>query len=333
MDNPLFSIIVPVYNVEPFLDECLRSICQQIYSNFEAILVNDGSTDKSGSICDAFAKCDQRFKVIHKKNGGSVSARRAGAKAACGSYIVCVDGDDWISLNYLLMFKEEIDNKHPDIICCGHFVSDGNNDRKVPLTNINRYYTKAEIEKEIYPVLIQTEEAEYFSPSLWAKALKKELFYQQQQYVDGNISVGEDGACTIPCIFHAESLSLISECSYYYRTNILSITKNKKPFKWEGPKLISMHLERQLDLPRGDFQEQIYRKTVHDLFTVIVTQFYRDENLKEIENDIKNHLSDPYYAKAIEECRFKGSIKAKMMHCAMKYKLFWLIKIYAKYKR
>jgi Glycosyltransferases involved in cell wall biogenesis len=332
MENFLFSIIVPIYNVDLYLEECLNSICKQTYTNFEVILVDDGSTDKSGAICDMYVKRDQRFRVIHKKNGGLVSARQAGVTEAKGDYIVCVDGDDWISLNYLLMFKEEIENNHPDIICCGHIISDGLDNKKVLLSNENRYYTKEEIRREIYPSLIQTEKAEYFSPSLWAKAFKSNLYYQQQQHVDINISVGEDGACTIPCIFYAESMSLISECLYYYRTNFLSITKNKKPFRWDGPARVSRHLEKQLDLSRGDFQDQIYRKTVHDLFAVIVTQFYRDENLKEIKRDINRHLAEPYYAKAITECRFKGSVKAKMMHYAVKYKMFWLIKIYAKNK-
>ena len=78
MENFLFSIIVPIYNVDLYLEECLNSICKQTYTNFEVILVDDGSTDKSGAICDMYVKRDQRFRVIHKKNGGLVSARQSG---------------------------------------------------------------------------------------------------------------------------------------------------------------------------------------------------------------------------------------------------------------
>ena len=94
--SPLISIIVPVYNVEDYIRPCLDSILAQTYTNFEAILVDDGSKDGSGSVCDEYAEKDSRFIVVHKENGGVSSARNKGLEIAKGEYIAFVDSDDWI---------------------------------------------------------------------------------------------------------------------------------------------------------------------------------------------------------------------------------------------
>ena len=90
------SIVIPVFNVENYIGDCLKSVINQTFTDIEIICVDDGSTDNSGNICDAYAKMDARIIVIHKKNGGLVSARKAGVKIARGEYIGYVDGDDWI---------------------------------------------------------------------------------------------------------------------------------------------------------------------------------------------------------------------------------------------
>ena len=103
MNKPFFSIIVPVYNVEKYLPQCVESILRQTYENFEVILVDDGAKDRSGEICDEFAAKDERVSVIHKQNGGSSSARNAGIQEAQGTYILFVDSDDYWSNNTMLM--------------------------------------------------------------------------------------------------------------------------------------------------------------------------------------------------------------------------------------
>lgn len=106
MSGPLISVIVPVYNIEQYLERCVDSICGQTYENLEIILVDDGSTDSSGTLCDAFAKKDVRIRVFHKENGGSSSARNLGIAQAKGEYLGFVDSDDYISANmYELLYK------------------------------------------------------------------------------------------------------------------------------------------------------------------------------------------------------------------------------------
>lgn len=119
MKSLLISIIVPVYNVEKYLSRCINSIINQTHKNLEIILVDDGSTDKSGYICEEFKAKDKRIRVIHKENGGLSDARNSGLKIAQGDYIGFVDGDDWIDVHmYEELLKVSLNNKS-DIVSCG----------------------------------------------------------------------------------------------------------------------------------------------------------------------------------------------------------------------
>ena len=111
MNSPLVSVIVPVYNVAPYLEQCLDSIVNQTYPHLEIILVDDGSTDESGAICDRYAEQDNRIKVVHKKNGGLSSARNVGLDMMTGEWVLFVDSDDWIELNTLELLFEQKDER------------------------------------------------------------------------------------------------------------------------------------------------------------------------------------------------------------------------------
>ena len=131
MNEDLISIIVPVYNVEKYLHRCVSSILQQTYSKFEVILVDDGSKDASGRICDVFASKDERVRVIHKENGGLSSARNAGLDIANGKYIGFVDSDDYIENDmYEIMYNALIKN-NVDIACVGIYRDDEEKDKSV----------------------------------------------------------------------------------------------------------------------------------------------------------------------------------------------------------
>lgn len=330
--KPIFSIVVPVYKVEPYIHQCVDSILSQSYSNFELILVDDGSPDNCPAICDKYAEKDNRIVVIHKENGGITSARLAGAQRATGDYVCCIDSDDWISSDYLAKFACAIEDKAPDIVCCGSIIVRGEIHESRPLRYHFGYYSSDDIQKKIYHMLIQNENAGYFVPCVWGKAYKRELYLEEQEHVNVRIQIGEDGAVTIPCVYRAKSLYILSDSLYYYRVNMSSITRNKKAFSWEGPKLIAEHLQKRINLLAFDFQEQWYRKTVHELYSVVVSQFYRKESYFAICRDIKLHLKDPIYAEAIKKARFKG-FAGRMALFAMKYKVMWLIKLWSVLKK
>ena len=122
----MISVIVTVYNEEKYLKQCMESICGQTYGNLEIIIVNDGSTDQSAKICDAFAGKDSRITVIHKENGGPVSARKAGLSSAHGRYITFIDGDDWIEDTMYEKLLKCLEEYHTDVAMCGRYEDTGN---------------------------------------------------------------------------------------------------------------------------------------------------------------------------------------------------------------
>ena len=324
---PLFSLITPIYKVEKYLPKCIESMINQTFKDIEIILVDDGSPDHCPQICDEYASKDSRIKVVHKENGGLVSARQAGSEQVTGRYTINVDGDDWIAHDYCEKMAKVIEEHHPDIVMCGHYNAFENHNDMSPLPYRIGYYSRNDIEKEILPILLQDEYGHSFRLSLWAKATESCL-QQQQQLVDVVVNVGEDAACMASCIFHAKSLYIMEDCLYYYRQNPTSMTKSGKVFAWDGPEIRGRHLEKQIDMNFGNMREQLYRGTVHSLFTVVKSQFNRtDASLKEIENDIREHLSASFYKTALIKARFKGK-KARLMHLGLKHRVFWLIRLF-----
>lgn len=331
---PKFSVIVPIYCVEKHLKQCVDSILNQSYNDFELILVDDGSPDNCPIICDDYAKTDRRIKVIHKANGGLVSARKAGAEIAHGEYIICVDGDDWLHQQCLAYYVSILVEHSPDMIVSNaeYVFEDETKNFKSNLSYRKGLYYKEDIEKEIFPLLIQNEYANYFAPSLWAKAYRADLYKKQQLAVSPQIKIGEDGACTIPCIYSADSLYISDVVTYYYRQNPASMTKERNAFAWIGPDLIHNHIKDQIDTSNFDFEAQLYRKTAHELFTVVVSQFNRNEPYSVIVEDVNKHLQTPVYAECVKKAKFK-SWNGKMIIFAMKYRIYWLIKLWNLWKR
>ena len=168
------SVIVPIYNVQKFLHHCVDSLINQTYKNIEIILVNDGSPDECPKICDEYASTDNRIKVIHKENGGLVSARKAGAIVSSGDYVACVDGDDWVAENYIDSFCQIIESYHPDVICCGYIAAKQGQQIHHIMPEKIGFYDKEALKKEVYPHLIQAEDATSFLPTVWAKVIKRE---------------------------------------------------------------------------------------------------------------------------------------------------------------
>ena len=119
MENPLISVIVPIYNVESYLNRCVESIVNQTYQNLEIILVDDGSPDNCSQMCDCWAGKDNRIKVIHKQNGGLSDARNAGMKIAKGDVISFIDSDDWIDLKFFEAMFNVMQDDESDIVSCG----------------------------------------------------------------------------------------------------------------------------------------------------------------------------------------------------------------------
>ncbi len=327
---PRFSVIVPIYNVECFLEKCINSLIEQKYGAVEIILVDDGSSDRCPQICDRYLEIDNRIKVIHKKNGGLVSARQAGCKAASGEYILNVDGDDWVTPEYFQKLDHIVEKYHPDCICFGVRHIHGNNKEERPIAFKPGLYNKRDMELKIFPILIEDEKGRYFSPSIWSKAIKRDIYSKCQMALDDRIKIGEDHACTKPAIYRSKTLYILEESLYCYRLNALSMTKERKAFSWEGPELIGRHFEKEIPMKDGyNFEEQVYRNIVHNLFNVAVSQFYRKESFNAVSKNISQNIKQPYYKQAIMNCKYKN-VKGVLAHFTLKYHLYCILYLWAK---
>lgn len=223
----MISVIVPIYNVEKFLPKCLNSLIAQSCEDIEIILVDDGSTDACPKLCDTCAAKDSRIKVIHKENGGLISARQAGLRAAAGEYIGFVDGDDWIEPNMYEVFYKQIELHHPDMLVCEFFYSYPDKEEKSQYRLKQSLYTRAELEKNVFPTMLFYEKFYQFGvyPNCWSKVFKKELLEKYLFQVDTRTRLGEDTAFTYPCLMDSNSLCFIEEPLYHYRINNESMTK------------------------------------------------------------------------------------------------------------
>lgn len=216
-EQPLISIIVPVYNVEKYLRECLNSICNQEKIKSEIILVDDGSTDGSGAICDEYAHEYTNIKVIHQKNQGPGSARNAGLDIMTGDYVSFVDSDDYIAADMYESLLQAIIQTESDIACCGHMrVIDGK------VTVAERPVTDAVIlsGREIIRNLMLDKEMTY-SPC--DKLFKAHLF-KEVRFPEENLP-SEDLPCLYRILKNAEKTAYIGEAKYYYRLVMTSRTK------------------------------------------------------------------------------------------------------------
>lgn len=329
----LFSVVVPVYNVEKYLTQCLDSILGQSEKDFELILVDDGSVDGSGKICDDYAEKDSRIKVIHKPNGGQTSARKVGVKNARGEYIVPIDSDDWVESSLLHDIKKKIEVYKPDLVSYGFYQAlDIGKIISIKTSFESGYYNRNAIEKRILPNLIRGDSGCSFRPGVCGKVIKRNLYEKYQMMVDERIRIGEDLVVVYPCVSWANSIYIMPSQYYYYRVNVQSVTKQRKNgYPWEEVKLIVQSLRKNL-WDGYDFEKQINRYYCRRLFNTAKSHLQTKEKYWKVRKDILQHISlskNRYY---IENAEFDGMWQDILAQWALRYKWIFLIKLYAWYE-
>lgn len=260
MDD-LISLIVPIYQVEKYLDQCIQSIRNQTYKNLEIILVNDGSNDRCPQICNAHAKDDKRIIVIHKENGGLDSARKAGISVATGKYVGYVDGDDWIEPDMYEALFEYAKKYNVDVVESGAIDSYENKEKKrAPYLKEGCYKDKDFVEKVEPNLLYSGTFFEYgISAYLWSKLFLKEKIYKYQMVEDLTNIIHNDTMVALPCIAETKSVYVSHDCYYHYRVRNDSLKRTHKKdevanlfrcypefyLRFEGTKLFS-NKDRQI---------------------------------------------------------------------------------------
>ena len=223
----IISIIVPVYNAEKYLTKCIESIISQTYTQLQIILVDDGSSDSSGKICDDFSNKDSRIMVVHQDNKGAVNARKTGLKKAFGRYIAFADADDWLEPNMIEELYKDIIKYNADISMCNRYDETGESKVAVRHGFPEGYYDKERLECEIYPKMIVNDD--FFEwgifPGLWDKLFKRELIIRYHNEVNDNITLGDDALCTYACMLNAKSIYINSKYLYHYIQNPTSMVR------------------------------------------------------------------------------------------------------------
>lgn len=232
MDHKL-SVIIPVYNVEEYLKQCVESVLEQDYEDFELILVDDGSTDESGNICDYYKRADKRVKVVHQHNQGHTIARQNGFGASDGEYIIFIDSDDWIEAEMFALMMDKIINEKADIVQCGFKAVKGGMSTDAISPYEPGVYEKSRLTEIIYPTMIYNKAEQCFgvAPNMWNKIFKRELVEKYIYRIDPRIRSGEDGLLTFACFIDAQRIYNMRECFYCYRsreTSMCRITDDKR---------------------------------------------------------------------------------------------------------
>lgn len=278
--NELISIIVPIYKVEKYLSRCVSSIINQTYKKLEIILVNDGSPDNCGRMCDEFSKIDNRIKVIHKKNGGLSDARNAGLKIASGIYVSFLDSDDWIDQTYIEKLYKLLIESNADISVC--------NFKRTSDENCNLIQSKGDVYEFTNKEALQQFYGEFSSQLFvaWGKLYKATLF-KNIMYPYGKIH--EDDFTTYKLLYIAQKIVLTTEqLIYYWQRNdsIMGMIFNPK----HTIDLLEAYEERAQFL-LGIGMENISHKTYKSIFFLYLKIYFEDTKFNKSINLEKYKLS------------------------------------------
>lgn len=329
---PAISIIIPVYNAEKYLYRCLTSIQNQTFPDIEVICVNDGSNDKSGEICESFAKDDKRIKVIHTPNNGAAKARKIGFLASKGEYVGFVDADDWVEVQMYETLYQYCKFYNAEISICRFF--DGENNNTSRARKYNHFlkaglYVEEEIKKYLYPQLLYSTRhgRGIMPPGLTDKLFKKSLLSTNIKYVNDLILMNEDQLWAFPCVIDCKRIYVCTDFFYHYRTVENSVTRR---YKDNFAKDIQIYINAIDTIVTNKGMKEFFEKQIEYCFTIKMINF--------ITNELKNNaLSTSAKASVIKlfvesnienislkftDIRYLPCYKDKIIWLLAKYRMF-----------
>ena len=325
---PIVSVIVPVYNTEKYMRRCLESILSQTYTDLEVILVDDGSTDKSGKICDEYAQKDTRVKVIHKKNEGVSKARIEGYSQSTGDYIVFVDSDDFIADSIIEVLLSTLQKEQVDLVSC--LCYDIVKDKIIPdKRSLIGRYEKSDIKKILSKNVFYDKDTKKAGLPLYlcAKMFKKS-FMGNSLSAGLNSWYGEDQLIILTLLYKATSVFFLGDYLYYYVHYDNQVTSKYRKDKWDEyynlwSKLLGIdkncYLKNQLPHRMWDYSVDFYYKSLPYI-----------SSYKEYKK-LTKHIFESYL---LRQYVFKKSIDdlprskfERLFYYLLKYKLYLLLYI------
>ena len=261
MENQLISIIVPVYNVEEYLKQCLDSILEQTYRNWELILVNDGSTDSSGLICQEYAEKDARIRYYEKENGGLSDARNYGIDRVQGEYITFIDSDDWVTKTYIEELYSKLQHYNADVSISNYFCFQESN--ATFYKHVFEPWEKEYDSKYLLENYFDIQGGYFFLSTAWGKLYKKSLF-EWLRFAKGITS--EDAALTYKIYDLADKIVYFHKDSYCYRQRKGSISNCPTTNSIEDSIILS--LERIVLLSLKGYNVSCYLQHFQELLSL-----------------------------------------------------------------
>lgn len=278
MEGKLLSIIVPVYNAEAYFMRCMDSLVNQTYQNVEIILVDDGSVDSSGELCDACEKEYKNITVFHQKNSGANMARKAGVLHAKGEYIAFIDSDDWVEKDLFEKLMAKMVMNAADMITTNITV-DTVEHEKIQYSAIkNGVYTQREMEKQVYPCMVYDDihRRPGIFAYLYGKIFKREILLESMSGLDRRLRYGEDGAVVFPLLARVKKL-VVTDCpGYHYVQHPTSMTHNLSLDLFHDLSDLEEYLtEKFKELGRYELVETQIHYFIRDLLFRIMESVYK----------------------------------------------------------
>lgn len=318
---PKVSVIVPVYNAEQYLAECVESILAQTIEDIELILVDDGSTDSSPAMCDGFAATDSRVKVIHKPNGRASSARNAGIHAASGEFVAFVDSDDWISAD----MYEKMLQPDADVCLCDYVRFRRSVNYSFTQPNVaGGFYNREAMREKIFPHLVMDGVEYPITISNWALLIRRNVITDNNLSYREDIHVSEDSPFGSQVLYCANSFAYLKgEQLYHYRLTEGSTSRTYKDWWWNSSLKINEETEDFFgNCPEYDFTQQI-KSNMFYLARAEIYYIMEDKTLsrKEQNAKIREVMNHPRVVRMMDGYDTSGlPLSFKLLYLSIRHK-------------
>lgn len=340
---PYFSLILPVYNVEKYVKRCVNSLLRQEYTDYEIILVDDGSTDSSGSICDKLADKNNNIFAYHKENGGLSDARNYGMDRAKGNYILFIDSDDWVDEKLLISLHNHLNKSNVDILKFGFQKMQEGNYKNTFFSYFNiGVYDRRQIEETILPYTIGPKRLFCYEQnvckSVWSHVYSLNFLRENNiRFVSEREILNEDHLFNLHTLLYAKSLEVTHYILYYYDYREGSLSKRYITNEFE--RKLKLHREYKLLLERNGLFERYetpyYSECVDGFYACISNECCCwNETLKYAVQNIKKILNCKECEISLLKCKrsnmnLKGKVIYWLMRLKFAYLMYILYKIYA----
>ncbi len=318
------SIIVPVYNAEKYLRQCIESVLSQDYFNIEIILIDDESTDKCSAICDMFAKTDARVHVIHKKNEGAALARKTGLEATTGEYVLFVDCDDWIESNTISDCLNIALRDNADCVMFGYIREYPDKSIVNPLFSRECSYTREESEQFVHRRIVGLVREELCEPQridnlslFWIYMMKKSVAKRGRIISERIVGTSEDTIFNLYALDGCK-ISYINKCFYHYRkSNAQSITTQYKPDLAEKWDVMYGIMQEYIDGSgrKDEYRTPFLNRVACGMIGLGLNEVGSSENMRKKSRHLKEILDKPLYREAF--------LQLDTTYCDVKWKLFF----------